>query len=401
MKLTQKKLERVQLTDTQIKLEMPVKILNQIKWLCKEIPKVEWSGILFYSVEGSIKDPENMVLTIQDILPMQKGTAAYTEYAFDERVVDYRMENEEADEWKVGHIHSHNTMAVYFSGTDWSELEDNSPNHNFYLSLIVNNFMDFCAKVSFIVEADETREFNFTARDENGEKYEYSSEQYEVKQKKLVSYDCKIHSPEASISVEESFSEKVKGIIATATEKDRTRVHTSTKIYTPGEYKKHGGKRFPTNARVKEDWSSSGWGQNWYGQNTESVEAEINAEEEAYEDLIEDFIMFVLNTGNDISSFSHIDEVITKYQTYNLSPNALKGKVIQEYVSAYNVYFAHHTKIETAEMFIGITEKVIEDLEIEVYIANKKYHRDMYSAVAEGLKLLITKFKENEFNTVK
>ena len=87
-------------------------MLNQIKWLCKHIAKVEWSGVLFYSVVGSIKDPENMQITIEDILPMNKGTQAYTEYSFDERVLNHMMDTPGADDWKMGHIHSHNTMNV-------------------------------------------------------------------------------------------------------------------------------------------------------------------------------------------------------------------------------------------------------------------------------------------------
>ena len=59
---------------------------------------------------------------------------------------------------------------VFFSGTDWSELEDNASNHNYYLSLIVNNFMDFCAKVCFIAEA-KNETFNFEAKDEQGKRY--------------------------------------------------------------------------------------------------------------------------------------------------------------------------------------------------------------------------------------
>jgi hypothetical protein len=188
---------------------MPEKVLNQIKYLCKNIAKVEWSGVLFYSVEGSIRDPHTMVLTLQDILPMQKGTATYTEYSFDERVIEYMMDNETMEKgWKLGHIHSHNTMAVFFSGTDWSELEDNAPNHNFYLSLIVNNFMDFCAKVCFIAESDSTKQFDFVAKDENGKKYIYKAEEYEVKERKLIVYDCAITSPKNDIVVDDTFASK-------------------------------------------------------------------------------------------------------------------------------------------------------------------------------------------------
>ena len=82
---------------------MPEKVLNQIQYLCQQIPKVEWSGILFYKVEGSIKDPENMKIILEDILPMHKGTKAYTEYSFDERVIEYMMNNEHLEECRIGH----------------------------------------------------------------------------------------------------------------------------------------------------------------------------------------------------------------------------------------------------------------------------------------------------------
>ena len=82
---------------------MPEHVLHQIQFLCQQIAKVEWSGILFYSVEGSIKDPANMVITLQDILPMHKGTSTFTEYAFDERVIDHMMDNEHLEDCKMGH----------------------------------------------------------------------------------------------------------------------------------------------------------------------------------------------------------------------------------------------------------------------------------------------------------
>jgi hypothetical protein len=160
---------------------MPDDTLNKIKYLCREIAKVEWSGILLYSVEGTIREPEKMIITLQDIIPMNKGTQAYTEYNFNEkkrdssgyadRHIDYIEENEHALEWHLGHIHSHNTMAVFFSGTDMSELDDNSASHNFYLSLIVNNFMDFTAKVAFRATAEYKISMPYIALDENGNKY--------------------------------------------------------------------------------------------------------------------------------------------------------------------------------------------------------------------------------------
>lgn len=53
-------------------------------------------------------------------------------------------------------IHSHHNMTCFFSGTDMSELHDNAPNHNYYLSLIVNYKEDtgnnWCAKVAYVTE---------------------------------------------------------------------------------------------------------------------------------------------------------------------------------------------------------------------------------------------------------
>ena len=53
-----------------------------MKYLCKAIPEVEWSGILLYEVKGSIKDAKNMSLIVKDIIPMDKGSHTYTEYNF-------------------------------------------------------------------------------------------------------------------------------------------------------------------------------------------------------------------------------------------------------------------------------------------------------------------------------
>ena len=51
---------------------MPEKVFNQIQYLCQQIAKVEWSGILFYKTEGSIQDPETYKIILEDILPYIK-----------------------------------------------------------------------------------------------------------------------------------------------------------------------------------------------------------------------------------------------------------------------------------------------------------------------------------------
>jgi proteasome lid subunit RPN8/RPN11 len=197
-----------------ISLNIPDDALNKIKYLCNKIADVEWSGVLFYTIEGSIKEPASMKVEIKDILPMDKGTSTFTEYNLDNRFVDYMMDNPEAMMWKVGHIHSHNTMAVFFSNTDMEELHDNSPNYDFYLSLIVNNFMDFKAKIATVGHANIPKiAAVYYANDENGEQYEIDKGDFFVDKKQLYIYDCDITSNVEQIEVDEIFSKKVAHIM--------------------------------------------------------------------------------------------------------------------------------------------------------------------------------------------
>jgi len=221
---------------------MPDDVLHKIKYLCRAIPKVEWSGILLYCVEGTIRDPKNMRVVLKDIIPMNKGDQTYTEYSFNEkkrdtsgyedRMIDYFNDNPEAleEDWKIGHIHSHNSMNVFFSHTDMAELNDNSPSHNFYLSLIVNNWMDFCAKISFVAGVERTVEEPYYAYDENGDKYEVGTSKFSVKKEKLYIHDCLIKAPGADkLKVDNFFALNVDSIIKKA---DAPKVKV-TKSYTP------------------------------------------------------------------------------------------------------------------------------------------------------------------------
>ncbi len=373
---------------------MPQKVLNQIKWLCKKIPKVEWSGILFYSIEGSIKDPENMVIILQEILPMQKGTATFTEYAFDERVVEFMMENEESENWKIGHIHSHNTMNVYFSGTDWSELEDNAPNHNFYVSLIVNNFMDFCAKTCFIAETEKS---NFTARDENGHKYTYA-EKEPVKEENLIVYDCEIESPVNKIEVTEEFDKKVEGIIKAAEKKTFTTYpHTRTLHTGYGR-----SQIYPVNpnSRVEKRKSpnSDAWGDFAFNSRMSDIE---DAEEELKQDAIEEFTLLLLNTGNDTSEYTSIESLLEMYRTFGVTGKMLAKGVLDNYTVIYDNFFDKNTNKDDPEMFVEITEGVIDELKTELETTVILAYSNMIKPVVEALESMLDKFKKYEFSTIK
>ena len=188
---------------------MPQKVFKQIQYLCSEIAKVEWSGMLFYSVTGDISSPKTFKIKLEEIVPMDMGTGSYTSYELDNRYVDYLMDNPHAMEWKMGHIHSHNTMPVFFSGTDTSELNDNAPNHNYYLSLIVNNFMEFKAKICYVADGPESTQVEYKALDSNGEKYTVATLTRKVDARILCIHDCVIKSPAKKIVTEKSFMSRV------------------------------------------------------------------------------------------------------------------------------------------------------------------------------------------------
>lgn len=213
-----------------IPLILSPKIKQQIQYLCKKVSKVEWSGVLFYTIEGTLHDIKNLKLTAQEILPLNVGTNSYTEFSAGGNFVDYMDNNEYLENFKMGLVHSHNSMPTYFSKIDIEELKNNAPNYNFYLSFIVNNYMDFCAKFCFIAESD-TQKAELISRDEDG--YEYLVGETEIKASKLITYDCEIIE-ENFINLETDFVNQVDYIIA---EKDiKEKMFASNKGYN-GKFK--------------------------------------------------------------------------------------------------------------------------------------------------------------------
>jgi hypothetical protein len=139
-----------------VKLLISKELQDQIYWLCNNIHDDEWSGVLFYKIlEGDFGD-QNCVVSVEYLYLMDIGSATYTEYDFaSPELISFLMKNPDKRKMKYGHIHSHNKMGVFFSPTDMDELKSNAPNHNFYLSLIVNNRNEMTAKVAFAVTTEQ------------------------------------------------------------------------------------------------------------------------------------------------------------------------------------------------------------------------------------------------------
>lgn len=127
-------------------LKLSPKFLAQIAYYHHKSGNIEWSGPLMYSREGVSNlddlliqgENKTMGLTVHEILLADIGTSGYTSYTLDDqeiqgRVMDYQMEG-----MHMGLCHTHHNMKTFFSGTDNEELQENTPNHKMYLSLIVN-----------------------------------------------------------------------------------------------------------------------------------------------------------------------------------------------------------------------------------------------------------------------
>lgn len=196
-----------------MKLVIDEQIDDKIRYLCNKINDKEWSGLLLYITKGTIKDPENMEFIAQDIIPMDVGTGASTEYKIHEtdgtdRHMDYCFKHPEALEWRIGGIHSHNSMKVFFSGTDTAELKENAKRHNLYLSVVVNNAHDIIAKV--VQQIYGEAEIPCYGLGENGQKEQLETKKYVIDE--LREWDLTIDSPLVN-DVDDEFKEAVEAII--------------------------------------------------------------------------------------------------------------------------------------------------------------------------------------------
>lgn len=144
--------------------------LEKIEYICKEIHYTEWSGILFYKVNGDLTNLNTLSFDVLDILPLDIGTQAATSYQYGDEYIEYIASHPEYimdNTIFEGHIHSHHSMGTTFSGTDMTELRESAELRNFFVSLIVNNAGKYSAKLgvkeevtSNITEKISFRNFN-------------------------------------------------------------------------------------------------------------------------------------------------------------------------------------------------------------------------------------------------
>lgn len=382
---------------------MPNNILHKIKFLCRAIPKVEWSGILLYTVKGSIKNPSSMKLILKDIIPMNKGTQAYTEYSFNEkkrdtsgyedRMIDYFNDNPHAleEDWKMGHIHSHNSMNVFFSGTDMAELNDNSPSHNFYLSLIVNNWMDFCAKLSFVATVDTKIKHPYFAFDENGDEYELENSEFSVKKEKLYIHDCVIDAPDAEkLKVDKTFASNVEEIIKKADFKPPTPQH---KVHTP-----HASRHIPTvtpkvtgfsNPNIKPKQKATDVVRGFVDDIPFADLENMGFGDEPLSDIEEFTVALLRGTNPADEEVFNVELALEELAAVDVefTPEDLSKSIMDNYPALFEKYF--EDRVNDDDHFVELSEEVINIL--EDYEGNYPF----LSNTIMSLKYMVHKFEEN------
>lgn len=185
-------------------------VWDKIRYLCKHINTVEWSGCIFYKFlwnNPTLANVTTLNIKVVDIIPLDKGTTGFTEYNFDSRVLTYMTEMNYFD-LKIGHCHSHHEMKTFFSGTDMSELNDNSEFIKPYLSLIVNNYNTFSCKLGFRIEAEPVV---YKYQDLNNESAIMMLKKEDTV--KVASYDCVVTSLKAPLVVSNKFMQQFEQIM--------------------------------------------------------------------------------------------------------------------------------------------------------------------------------------------
>lgn len=160
----------------------------KIKYLSYKYPNNEWSGILYVKYEGTLKE-KNFTVTAVDMYLKDVGNSTLTEFKVGHDHFNYAMNNglEECD---FGLIHSHHNMKAFFSATDSNELRTTGMQKDLYVSLIVNNDGNYCAKVSQRIQKKGTVNLTITAKD-NDEQYSVETTE-EVDMSDIMTYDFDI-----------------------------------------------------------------------------------------------------------------------------------------------------------------------------------------------------------------
>lgn len=144
-------------TPNNYKLIITKTLEEKIRLMCSKSWDTEWSGILFYKIQGDFST-NDLKITCLDCKILDIGTSGATEFEMDESICAYMTLNDLCDCY-MGLIHSHNNLATFFSKTDLDTLASEGKDTNNFVSLIVNNKGEYTAAI--------TRKINIKRHEKN------------------------------------------------------------------------------------------------------------------------------------------------------------------------------------------------------------------------------------------
>ena len=319
-----------------------------------------------------MKDPENMKIILKDLLLMDIGTGGATSFEWTEEITIYVMEND-LEDYVLGHIHSHHNMAVFFSVTDKEELEDNTPNHNIYLSVIVNNMGHIIGRLAFMAKPT-----SFTAKDENGVEYEFPLEDDSTGY--LMYHECDFGIVEPV--VDEEFAKRYEEL----EEKRKKKTYTPTPSYGSAHInnydklpeRKIDGPAKGLNYKQSKDYIEEAW-EDQVGINDplfasdkfsgklskdKSIADNFKDNEDLAPTMEVAFAFFVLRLGLEDDLDTDIDEVATDVES-QINTNMLPEIIKEKYEYFFDSFFDDTSeKYSGDDAFMAVLEEVIETYEV-------------------------------------
>lgn len=129
------------------KLVIPKSVEEKIRYLIRKFPNTEWSGILFCTHQGTFEN-NDLIVTCQDIYPMDLGSSGWTEFKMSEDVAAYMAEHIELFACDLQLVHSHHSIGAFFSGQDIAMLQQEGNDTNCFVSLIVDTKGTYVARIT-------------------------------------------------------------------------------------------------------------------------------------------------------------------------------------------------------------------------------------------------------------
>ena len=161
--------------------------------LCQKYSNLEWSGYCLHEKKEGLF---NEYIIIHGVYLMDVGTATATDFKGNADVASLIVAYPELDElifdkkYRILQckVHSHQNLNVFYSGTDQQDLEDNAKGKDLYVSIVVNNKMEFFAKAC---RWAKTEKFTKTVEVLKNGKYEPYTYEVNAGQEKIVQ-ECKV-----------------------------------------------------------------------------------------------------------------------------------------------------------------------------------------------------------------